>query len=161
MKRTNILALLVVLFLAPFVAFARAFAPQGVDAFNTAGSRDGALTRTAEAAITFEHQMVTAGTAKAKQVIVCTATTYPLGHAYDPAIIGAAVGVVRLMDGGTKLGVASKAIAADVAVFTTAGGKLTDTAVNNCFRVGRSLTAAAVDTDEFEYLPCSPVLTTV
>ena len=161
MKISNILALLVALLIAPFVAFARAFAPRGVDALNTTGSHSGALTRTAEAAITFPHQMVTPGTAKATQVIVCTATTYPLGHAYDPAAIGATLAVKRLMDGETKIGVASKAIAADVAVYTTAGGKLTDTAVNNCFRVGRSITAAGADTDEFEYLPESPVLTTV
>lgn len=161
MKQTNILSLIVAIFLAPFAVLLRATAPQGLDAFNTAGSHSGGLSRIAEAEVTLPHLMLTPGTNKATQAIICTATTWPLGHAYDKAELNARVSIERLMDGETKIGVASKAIAADVNVFTTAGGKLTDTAVNNCFRVGRSVNAAGADGDEFEYIPCSPVLTTV
>lgn len=139
----------------------RPFAPSGVDAINTAGTFDGGLTRNAEVAITLPHLMLKFGTAAATQANLCGATDYPIGLAFDPALINAKVTIERLLDGDTKVGVASKAIAAGAPVYTAAGGKLTDTAVNNCYLVGHALTAAGADTDEFGFLPCTPQKQTV
>lgn len=161
MKKTNILGLVAALLIAPFAALARAFAPAGVDACNIAGDRDGTLSRIAEAAVTSPHLMLTRGTNPATQVIICTATTEPLGLAYDTAALNARVGVERLTEGKTRLGIGSKAIAAGARVFTTAGGKLTDTAVNDSWLVGAALTDCAADGDEFEFDPCFPVQQTV
>lgn len=156
MKPTHILALLVALILAPFVAFARAFAPQGLDAINTQGTHDGVISRSAEVALS-AHLLVTFGTAPATQVKLCTAALRPLGFAHDDAAINTPVGVELLTNSGTRIGIASKAIAAGVRVYATAGGKLTDAVVAGAFLVGESLTAAAADGDEFEIMPLSPV----
>ncbi len=161
MKLHSILGLLMAALIAPFAGVARALAPAGLDANNIAGDHDGNLSRIAEAALTVPHLLVTPGTNKATQVIVCTATTRPLGVASDRVAITERAAIERFTGGCTLLMTASKAIAADVDVYTTAGGKITDTAVNNCFRVGRSLAAAAADGDEIEIDPCFPVLTTV
>lgn len=158
MKLPRFFGLSAALILAPILS---RLAPAGVDANNVAGNRRGPLSRVAEAAVGTPHLMLTRGTNLAKQVILCTATTEPIGLAYDKAELGAYVGVERLTDGETKLGIASKAIAAGARVFTTAAGKLTDTAVNNSWLVGTALTAAAADGDEFEFDPCYPVKQTV
>lgn len=157
MKSHRIFGLLTALILAPLAAFSRSLAPAGVDAINVAGDHDGSLSRIAEAAVGTPHLMLAFGTNAATQVIICTATTEPIGLAYDTALITARVGVERLADGKTKVGIASKAIAAKARVFTTAAGKLTDTAVDDSWLVGRALTAAAADGDEFEFEPCFPV----
>lgn len=158
MKPPRFFGLLAALILAPLISRS---APAGVDANNTAGNRDGNLSRTAEAAVNTPHLMLTRGTNAAKEVIICTATTEPIGLAYDKAELNAYVGVERLTDGQTKVGIASKAIAAGARIFTTAAGKLTDTAVNNSWLVGTALSAAAADGDEFEFDPCYPVKQTV
>jgi hypothetical protein len=161
MKHTRFLGLLAALTLAPFAACMRAFTPAGVDANNVAGSRDGNLSRIAEAAVASPHLLVTPGTNPATQVIICTATTEPLGAAYDKAEITARVAVERLTGPSTLLMVGSKAIAAGARVFTTAAGKVTDTAVNNSWLVGKALSACAADGDDFEVDPCFPVQQTV
>ncbi len=161
MKLKSLLAVLTALVLSPLAAIARSLAPAGLDAINTAGDHDGSLSRIAEAAITTPHLALAFGTNPATQVIICTATTEPIGQAYDIAAINTRVGVERYTDGKTKVGVASKAIAAKARIYTTAGGKYTDTAVNGSWLTGRALTPAAVDGDEFEFEPCFPVQQTV
>ena len=153
--KTKLLALIVAFLITPFVAFARAFTPQGMDALNTQGTH-GDITRTAEGALS-AHLLLTFGTAPGSQVKVCTASTRPLGFAHDDAASAAKVGVELLLSGGTRLAIASKAIAAGVRVYATAGGKLTDAVVAGAYLVGESLTAAAADGDEFEIMPLSPV----
>lgn len=64
---------------------------------------------------------------------------------------------VDLLNGeGTKLGVASGAIAVGAAVYGDANGKLTATASTNK-KLGIALSAAAADGDFFEFLPHTTV----
>lgn len=156
MKLNYIMALLVALLFAPMMGIARVFAPSGVDALNVQGTHDGVVTRTAEGALA-AHLLLTFGTAPGTQVKLCTAATRPLGFAFDTVADAALVGVELLTVGPTKIAIASKAIAAGVRVYATAGGKLTDAVVAGAFLVGESLTAAAADGDEFEIMPLSPV----
>lgn len=157
MKLQHIAALLLAAFIAPFMAFARAFSPQGVDALNIQGSHEDTITRTAEVAIA-AHLCVTFGTAPGSQVKLCTAALRPIGFAHDDAAAGAPLGVELTGGGRTRLAIASKAIPAGVRVYATAGGKLTDAVVSGAYLVGESFTAAAADGDEFEILPLSPVV---
>lgn len=157
MKLKHMLAILIAVLIAPFAACARAFAPQGVDALNVQGSHEDTITRVAEGALT-PHLLLTFGTAPGSQVKVCTATTRPIGFAYDKAADGATVGVELIGGGRSRLAIASKAIPAGVRVYATAGGKLTDAVVQNAYLVGESLTAAGADGDEFAILPLSPVI---
>lgn len=156
MKLNQMLALLVALLIAPFAALARSLAPRGVDALNVQGTHDGGISRTAEGALA-AHKLVSFGTAPASQVIPNTASTRPIGTVYDDAADGEPVTVLPLLIGGTKLMIASKAIAAGVRVYGTAAGKVTDAVVAGAFLVGESLTAAAADGDELEVMPLSPV----
>ena len=157
MKLHNIMALIVAILIAPFAGIARALAPQGVDALNIQGSHAGTITRTAEGAIA-AHLLVANGTTAGTQVKLCTAALRPLGTAYDDAADGANVAVELLTNGETKIVIASKAIAAGVRVYATAGGKVTDAVVVGAYLVGESLTAAAADGSEFEIMPLSPVI---
>jgi len=157
MKNKHIGALILALILAPFAAFARTLAPTGVDAINTTGTNEDTITRVAEGALT-EHLLLTFGTAPGSQVKVCTATLRPIGFAHDDAADGASVGVELIGGGRTRIGIASKAIAAGVRVYATAGGKLTDAVVQNAYLVGEALTAATGDGSQFVVLPLSPVM---
>ncbi len=157
MKTKHGLALLTALIIAPFAAFAKCFAPSGVDALNVQGAHDGGLTRNAEGAIA-EHLLLTWGTAPATQLKVCTAATRPLGTAYDETADGKPLGMLPLLDGKTKLMIGSKAIAAGVRVYATAGGKVTDAVVAGAYLVGEAWTACTGDGAEFEVLPLSPVV---
>jgi hypothetical protein len=156
MKLKHGFALLTALIIAPFAATARALAPSGVDALNVQGFHDGAFSRSAEVALS-AHLLVTHGTAPGTQVKLCTATTRPIGSVYDDTLINQPVGVIPILS-GPKILIASKAIAAGVRVFATAGGKVTDAVVSGAYLVGESLTAAAGDGSEFEVLPLSPVV---
>lgn len=157
MKTKHGLAILIALLLAPFAGIARALAPQGVDALNVQGTHEGTITRTAEGALA-AHLLVANGTTAGTQVKLCTAALRPLGTVYDDAADTAPVTVELLTNGDTKLVIASKAIAAGVRVFATAGGKVTDAVVVGAFLVGETLTAAAGDGSELEIMPLSPVI---
>ena len=157
MKTKHGLAILIALLLAPFAGFARAIAPQGVDALNVQGTHAGTITRTAEGALA-AHLLVANGTAAGTQVKLCTAALRPLGTVYDDAADTKPVTVELLTNGDTKLVIASKAIAAGVRVYATAGGKVTDAVVSGAYLIGESLTAAAGDGSEFEIMPLSPVI---
>ncbi len=156
MKLQYIAAFIAALIIAPFMAFARAFAPQGVDALNTQGTHGGTITRTAEGALA-AHLLVAEGTTAGAQVKVCTATLIPLGTVYDDAETGKPVTVELITGCPTRLVIASKAIAAGVRVYATAAGKVTDAVVSNAYLVGQSLTAAAGDGSELEIMSLSPV----
>jgi hypothetical protein len=157
MKTKHGLAILITLLLAPFAGIAQALAPKGTDALNTVGTHDGGLSRVAEGAL-IAHGLVSFGTAPGSQVIPCTAATRPIGTCCDEAATTAPVTVLPLLIGGTKLMVASKAIAAGVRVYATAGQKVTDAVVSNAYLVGEALTAAAGDGSVFEVMPLSPVI---
>lgn len=157
MKTKHGLALLTALLIAPFAALAKSFAPRGTDALNTQGFLDGAFTRSAEVAIA-AHLLVTFGTTAGTQVKLCTAATRPIGTCYDDFAAGAMASIIPLPTGMPKIVIASKAIAAGVRVYATAGGKVTDAVVSNAYLVGESLTAGAADGSEMQIMPLSPVI---
>jgi hypothetical protein len=159
MKLTHITGLIMALILAPFAALARAFGPTpDLVASNSAGSHYGPVTRFAETAFGAPHLVAGKGTTAGKQVAPCAATgVLPIGFARDEAAVGEAV-AVETGYGNPGLGVASAAIAADVPVYTAAGGKLSSTGGAGKYLMGRSLSAAGGDGDEFELQPCPPVL---
>lgn len=157
MKTKHGLAILLALIIAPFAGIARALSPQGVDALNTQGTHGGVITRTAEGALS-AHLLLTNGTTAGTQVKLCTAATRPIGFAYDDFADTEKVAVELIMGAPTRIAIASKAIAAGVRVYATAGGKLTDAVVFDAYLVGESLTAAAADGSEFEIMPLSPVI---
>lgn len=157
MKTKHGLALLTALLIAPFAALAQAFAPKGTDALNSQGFLDGAITRTAEGAIA-AHLLVTFGTAPGTQVKLNTAATRPIATSYDDVADTAKGSFIPLPTGMPKIVIASKAIAAGVRVYGTAGGKVTDAVVAGAYLVGESLTAGAADGSEMQILPLSPVV---
>jgi hypothetical protein len=157
MKLTNMLLALVAMLIAPFAALARALAPAGLDACNVQGTYTDAISRTAEGALA-AHLLVANGTTAGTQVKLCTASLRPLGTVYDDAADTASVAVELLMGASTRIVIASKAIAAGVRVYATAGGKVTDAVVTGAYLVGESLTAASGDGKEFVIMPLSPVV---
>lgn len=157
MKLKHIPALIAAFLIAPFAGLARSLAPQGVTALNTQGFHDGALSRSAEVAIS-AHLLVTFGTDPATEVKLNTAATRPIGTMYDDTAIDKFGAVIPLPNGEPRIMIASKAIAAGVRVYGTAGGKVTDAVVSGAYLVGESLKAAAADGSEFEVLPLSPVI---
>jgi len=159
------LLLMVALFALPILAaaFRLRHCPPGIDVSNSgaAGAFDGpVITRSAEAALNM-YLLLKPGTAPGTQVNVNAATDEPIGTAADKVASGAFVGVRLLGGGESQIMIGSKAIAAGARVFTTANGKVTDTAVNNSFLVGRALTACGADGDEFEVLSTFPEKQTV
>ncbi len=121
----------------------------------------GNIGKVAEAAFTARHLLAIKGTA-AQSIAVGTATGEPLGTVPDTPAIGDRANVRHLgATEGTTTMVASKALAENVRVFTTANGKITDTAVNNCWLVGKTAETAAGDGSEVEVIPCFPVKQTV
>jgi len=144
------------------VFFAALMAKGGgtINAVNTAaGTREGACVgRFAETALGVPYLVVSKGTVAGKDVIPCAATgAVPLGFALDAADVGEPV-AIAMGFGKTVFGVASAAIAADVPVYTAAGGELSSTGGAGKYLMGRSVTAAAADNDVFELMPCFPVL---
>jgi len=156
-----LLITLAILFVVACVAYvARSLAVGGhrLHAFNNAGSHNGPITRFAETAFGVPNLVAGKGTTAGKQVAPCAATgVVPIGFALDEAAVGEAV-AVEMSYGRSVLGVASAAIAADVPVYTAAGGKLSSTGGAGKYLMGRSAGAAAADGDEFEVIPCAPVL---
>ena len=161
MKTKHGFALLTALVIGLFAGFARAFhlifAPQGCDALNTQGTYGDVITRVAEGAIS-AHLLLANGTTPGSQVKLCTAALRPLGTAYDDAADTKNVGLELLMGAPTAIVIASKAIAAGVRVYATAGGKVTDAVVAGAYLVGESLNAGAADGSEFMIMPLSPVI---
>lgn len=96
------------------------------------------------------------------RMAIGAATLEPLGPCMDTLVPGERATVLLLGScPGTKSMVAIKAIAYGARVYTAADGKVTDTAVNNSYLVGRCITSAAADGDVIEVDPCFPVQQTV
>lgn len=150
--------LVAAILLAPIMGIIRAFAPQGRDALNVKGTHeDGLVTRISEEAIGTANLLVTKGTAD-RQVLISSATTRPLGTAYDAVAITTDVGVALLGNGQTQLMVANGAITVDAEVYSAASGKVSATPTSGCWLVGHALTAASGDGKELEVQTCEPVL---
>ncbi len=162
MKRYNILNIITLLLLAAFFGFLRAFCREEChNALADSPHPTGCVPLIAEFAPTLTHLMVKKG-ATAGNFALCAATDKPLGPCTDTPASGERANVRHLGAApGTMVGRGSKAIAAQVEVYTTAAGKLTDTAVNNSWLVGTSITACSGDGAEFEFAPCYPVKQTV
>jgi hypothetical protein len=115
---------------------------------------------TLEAALTAKHLLVKKGTA-AGSAIVCTATGIPLGPVADEGAIGD-VRTVALLGAapGTVTMIASKAIAENTLVYSTAAGKVIEYAVANAYKVGYTApgSSAAADGAPIEVVPCFPVI---
>lgn len=123
---------------------------------------NGVLNLTLEVSLTTRYLLVQKGTA-ADGIIVNVAATRPWGVCLDEGVYDAnkvtkrAVALLGCAPGTLPMR-ASKAIAAGAKVFSTAGGKVTDTYAAGAFFVGRSVTAAAADGDKIEVAHCFPML---
>lgn len=109
--------------------------------FNDTGH--GTLTLSATVA---QHLRVTAAGA------VGVLATPPFGTARVSGVSGDVVGVVYANKPGTVKMVASKAITAGAKVYSTTGGKITDTFATGGFLEGIAIEAAAADNDVIEVL---------
>lgn len=145
--------------LVALVAYLAAKGNHALNVCNSAGDHEGGrVRRLAETALAVPHLVVCKGTTAGLHVIACPATgTAPIGFASDEAAAGENVGVDMTL-GDTKLAVAGAAVAADVLVYTIGAGKLSSASASGRFLMGRSVTAAAADGDEFEIVPCFPVV---
>lgn len=163
MKTTLIMGLIYALLIAPLlVAIFRAYSrpPGGITASNTAGLTDGAIvTRWPTTAFTVPNLVAGKGAVAGRDILPCAATgVVPLGFVPDTAAIGEPA-AVQMGAANIVLGVGSGVIAADVPVYTDAGGKLTATGGTGKYLVGRSVTACAANNDEFSLIPAAlPVL---
>ena len=162
MKINLILLAVMALFLVPVLAtIFRAYSspPGELTASNTAGLTDGGIiTRFATTAFTVPNLVAGVGTTAGHSAAPCAATgVVPLGFAPDTAAVGESL-AVQVGFGNVVLGVASAAIAADVLVYTAAGGKLSSTGGTGKYLMGRSLKAAAADGDELPLIPYPPTL---
>ncbi len=113
-----------------------------------------------DAAVATRHLLFKAGS-DSRHIAVCAlATDQPFCTLPDEASAAEELVQGELLGIGveTRLMVAVEAIAADVDVFTAAGGKVQDLPATaaNVWKVGRSKTAAAADGDKIEIIPCTP-----
>lgn len=163
MKINLILAIIMALALLPLLGvILRAYGrpPGGITASNTAGLTDGAIvSRYATTAFTVPNLVAGKGATAGKDIVPCSATgVVPLGFVPDTAAVGEWA-AVQMGAGNIVLGVASGPIGADVPVYTDAGGKLTATGGTGKYLMGRSVTAAAANNDEFSLIPAAlPVI---
>ena len=162
MKKYNIVSLIVVLLMAAYASLLNVFGREEChNALANSPHPNGDITLASEFTPALTHLMVKKGAA-AGGFALCAATDKPLGPCTDTPTSGEKANVRHLGAAtGTCVGRGSKAIAAQVEVYTTAAGKLTDTAVNNSYLVGTSVTACSGDGAEFEFVPCYPVKQTV
>lgn len=119
---------------------------------------NGHIGRTAEAAFPARYLLFKAGAA-AGGMDICGATDEPLGTCMDSPALGERATCLHFgATKGTKTVIASKVLAADVRVYSAAGGKVTDVAVSGSYLVGRTVEAAAGDDSPVEIVPCFPVV---
>jgi hypothetical protein len=120
----------------------------------------GVETVTLEAAVTVKHLLLAKGTAS-QSAILCTASLIPLGPTPDTGAIGDQVAVALLgAVPGTRIMIASKAIAENTNVYATAGGKVTDAVVTGAYWVGKTApgSSAAADLDPVSVIPRFPTV---
>jgi hypothetical protein len=158
----NIIAIIAVLLIAVYQRIVKFFHREDChNALADSPHPTGNITLIAEFAPATTHLLVKKGAA-AGGFALCAATDKPLGPCTDTPASAEKANVRHLgASPGTFVGRGSKAIAAQVEVYTTAAGKITDTAVNNSWLVGTSVTACSGDGAEFIYVPCYPVKQTV
>lgn len=121
------------------------------------GTHTGAITRLCDAELTAANLLLKQGSDGDHVAVTAAVTDVPLGHnraatdaAEDP------VGVLLIGKGGTKLGVASGAVAAGDRLTPAANGKVAAYVSGAAVKIGRALTDAA-DGEPVEYLDCEPV----
>ena len=107
------------------------------------------ITRVAAAAIT---KNLLLSLDSADKLALCTATTRPMGQAMDTVDIAELIGCRLPADGIQEL-TAVVAISFRDLVYTAAGGKITNVAVDGSFLVGMALEASAADGDVIAVLP--------
>jgi hypothetical protein len=90
---------------------------------------------------------------------VAILTTPPFGTAIQAGVSGSIVGVAYANKQGSAKMVASKSISAGAKVYSTAGGKVTDTFASTGFIEGIALEAATNDNDIIEVLRVPSTLT--
>jgi hypothetical protein len=123
---------------------------------------NGVLPFIAEVTVGTRYLLVQKGAA-ADGIIINVANTRPIGVCLDEPtydankVTKAAVALLGCAEGTQKM-VASKAIAAQSKIWTTAGGKVTDTYAAGAFFCGRNINAAAADGDIIEVAHCFPML---
>lgn len=131
-----------------------------VNAMTDGPHATGKITLRADAALTARYLAVKRGS-DADHVAVCGAADKPLGLCLDEPSAAeepAAIGLLGATP-GSCLAVAAEAIAADADVFTAANGKLQDepAIAGTYYLVGKSVTAATADGDQFEVIPRLPL----
>jgi hypothetical protein len=127
-----------------------------------AGTHDGTVNRTTDAAFTARHLLAIVGTTL-RHIAVGTATGRPLGTVPDEPASGdlAAVHLLGIKP-STLLMVAAGNITAGDLVYTAAAGKVSvlSATPGTYFLVGRALQGAAAD-EQVEVQHCFPVATVV
>lgn len=111
-----------------------------------------------EAAVARPHLLLRKGTGD-NQALLGTNAARPFGVAQGGGEIGDTVAMHRLgMGGRSVLGLASGAIAADSRLSPDASGKIRalPVAAGTYWVIGTSVTSAAGDNDEFEFVSCVP-----
>lgn len=135
-------------FLAGLTACIVAASRQTVALANEVWYENGRKTYSAEAAISTRYILVKHGTTAGTEVDICGATDSPIGIAEDEASADEYVSIAHLgITPGTLPMVASKAIDIGEKVYTTSGGKVTDTPAAGATLVGTALSAATADGD--------------
>lgn len=128
------------------------------NAYGKTRTRQATLNRSLDAAVTQRYLLAKEGAA-AEGAAICGATDAPIGYFDDE---GAQYDKATIQFGADKthFGIAAVAIAVGEELFTTASGKVTKTAVNNCKKVGVAISAvgagaasAGGDAAIVEYLP--------
>jgi hypothetical protein len=163
MKSIIIMGLIFALALIPIlwiILCAYSTPPGGITASNNAGLTDGAIvTRIPTVAFTQMNLVAGRGAVAGRDIIPCPSTgTIPIGFVPDTYAIGEPA-AVQMGAGNIVIGVASAAIPPDVNVFTEAGGKLSSTGGTGKHLMGRSVTGAAGNNDEFSLVPSAlPIL---
>lgn len=165
---TIIISLLALAVIAPAFAYVLHSKPhdpgRGPIAVNIgAGTHETSIPLLSDEAVTLKHLLVTrAAASDADHFALCQADEEPIGICPDEVAadeVGESRAVHLLSRGPTRLMVASEAIAKDDYVVTAAAGKVQDdpAVAGTYYIVGRALSAAGADGDEFEVETFRPI----
>lgn len=153
-----LLAALAAIFVGCLHAFGRGRGALACNGFGKIRTRATELTLALDAAVAQRYLLAKLGDGTG-DADICGATDAPIGYFDDEGAIGDHIKVQFGAD-KTHFGIAAVAIAKGDPLFTTAAGKVTDTAVNNSRKVGIALTAVSAgeataggDSAIVEYLP--------
>jgi hypothetical protein len=127
-------------------------------------TNEGSRSYKLDAALATRHLLHKAGT-DSEHITPCTANAIPIGTVPDEGDAAELDIEVKLLGSHkrTMIMIASEAIAANVAVFTAAGGKIQDlpAGAGTYYQVGYSLTAGTADGSPMEIQHCAPIKTVV